>query len=350
MDNKRNYGIDLLRLVLMFMVCMLHTLGQGGILTALTPGTAPYQVYWLLEVLCFCAVDGFAMISGYTASDKPPRYSRIVEMWLQVFFYSLVLTVLLSLAGMEVNWTRSTVLAYSLPVTYNVFWYFTGYFVLFFAAPLLNRYLLDVDEAAARKAFLFLVLLFTVAGAISDAFRTHAGYSAIWIIVLYCMGVLARRGRLFERRRTICLIAGFILCGLISWAFFLQSGLSVLISYTSPTMVLGALALIVVFSRLSLRGTVIRKLSPLAFGIYLFQLSPAVWHGILGGATVFLLSKPLAVGVAGAFACGALIFLCGLAVEFVRSLLARLLQIPRLSRGIVTAADRILTKLSSVLK
>ena len=29
MKYERNYGIDLLRLVLMYMVCMLHTLGQG---------------------------------------------------------------------------------------------------------------------------------------------------------------------------------------------------------------------------------------------------------------------------------------------------------------------------------
>ena len=32
MKYERNYGIDLLRLVLMYMVCMLHTLGQGGTL------------------------------------------------------------------------------------------------------------------------------------------------------------------------------------------------------------------------------------------------------------------------------------------------------------------------------
>ena len=32
--SGRNHGIDLLRLALMFMVCMLHTLGQGGILNA----------------------------------------------------------------------------------------------------------------------------------------------------------------------------------------------------------------------------------------------------------------------------------------------------------------------------
>ena len=48
MKNERNYGIDLLRLVLMYMVCMLHTLGQGGILNACQAGTVAYKVYWFL--------------------------------------------------------------------------------------------------------------------------------------------------------------------------------------------------------------------------------------------------------------------------------------------------------------
>ena len=42
MAQQRNHGIDLLRMVSMFMVVVLHVLGQGGILAALLPryGTA----------------------------------------------------------------------------------------------------------------------------------------------------------------------------------------------------------------------------------------------------------------------------------------------------------------------
>ena len=85
--SQRNYGIDLLRLVLMYMVCLLHTLGQGGLLQAAAPGSAGFALLWLLEVLAYCAVDGFAMISGFTASDRPQKYVKIVDMWFQVFFY-----------------------------------------------------------------------------------------------------------------------------------------------------------------------------------------------------------------------------------------------------------------------
>ena len=55
--SGRNHGIDLLRLALVFMVCMLHTLGQGGILNASAEGTNAYRAYWFLEILSYCAVD-----------------------------------------------------------------------------------------------------------------------------------------------------------------------------------------------------------------------------------------------------------------------------------------------------
>ena len=51
MKYERNYGIDLLRLVLMYMVCMLHTLGQGGILGVCQAGTVEYKEFWFLEIL-----------------------------------------------------------------------------------------------------------------------------------------------------------------------------------------------------------------------------------------------------------------------------------------------------------
>lgn len=50
MKYERNYGIDLLRLVLMYMVCMLHTLGQGGILGVCQAGTVEYKAFWFLEI------------------------------------------------------------------------------------------------------------------------------------------------------------------------------------------------------------------------------------------------------------------------------------------------------------
>ena len=62
---KRNYGIDLLRMILMLMVVILHVLGHGGVLDATTPLSAKYCVSWLIESFAYCAVNCYALISGY---------------------------------------------------------------------------------------------------------------------------------------------------------------------------------------------------------------------------------------------------------------------------------------------
>ena len=133
--QERNYGIDALRLVLMYMVCMLHTLGQGGILKSSGLGVE-MKVFWLLGIASFCAVDGFALISGYMATDKPCNYSKLVDMWFQAFFYSFIVTIILTGIGLNDSLGIKDIIKIAFPVTFNKFWYFTAYFALFFVVPL----------------------------------------------------------------------------------------------------------------------------------------------------------------------------------------------------------------------
>lgn len=65
MADKRNYGIDLLRIVSMFMVVFLHILGGGGVLELDSLSGASYWTAWTLKTASYCAVDIFAIISGY---------------------------------------------------------------------------------------------------------------------------------------------------------------------------------------------------------------------------------------------------------------------------------------------
>mgnify|MGYP000678954391 CR=1 FL=1 len=56
------------------------------------------------------------------------------------------------------------------------------------------------------KALIIIFVRFSVLGIFNDSFRTAGGYSAIWLIVLYCIGVLAKRVKLFEKYAdiTVC--------------------------------------------------------------------------------------------------------------------------------------------------
>ena len=90
---KRNYGIDFLRCFSMFMVVMLHILGHGGILNNATSGSLNYGVAWLLETMAYCAVNCYALISGFVGTKAKYRYTNIVMLWLQVVFYTIIITV-----------------------------------------------------------------------------------------------------------------------------------------------------------------------------------------------------------------------------------------------------------------
>ena len=83
--DNRNYGIDLLRIFSMFLIVILHSLGHGGVLSSTVINSSQYKFSWLLEIISYCAVDIFALISGYvsyTGNEKKTNYSNYFNLWL----------------------------------------------------------------------------------------------------------------------------------------------------------------------------------------------------------------------------------------------------------------------------
>lgn len=46
--HEKNYGIEWLRILSMYMVAVLHTLGQGGILGSFKQGDLSFSIAWFL--------------------------------------------------------------------------------------------------------------------------------------------------------------------------------------------------------------------------------------------------------------------------------------------------------------
>jgi surface polysaccharide O-acyltransferase-like enzyme len=92
--TKRNVNVDLARVVATILVIVLHVLGQGGILKNASPDGVIYWVAWFLEILSYCAVNCFALISGYVMVNKNAKLKSLIALWFQVIFYSLLITLL----------------------------------------------------------------------------------------------------------------------------------------------------------------------------------------------------------------------------------------------------------------
>ena len=136
--KNRNLGIDLLRIVSMYMVVILHVLGHGGILRNLEVLSLSYCVLWLLEITCYCAVNCYALITGYVMVNSKFKYKKIFYLWLDVLFWRLLLTFIMNFMFPDLVGKKDFL--YSVfNVMFNSYWYFSSYFALFFFIPFITQ-------------------------------------------------------------------------------------------------------------------------------------------------------------------------------------------------------------------
>ena len=98
----------------------------------------------------------------------------------------------------------------------------------------------------------------------------------------------------------------------------------------------------------SIFAKVINKASSLALGIYFFQLNPVIWYKIYNNLTS-IVHFDIVKGTLSILLVAGGLFIRGLLVEFIRSGIARMIQIPALSKKIVLWINQLLDKIITVL-
>lgn len=294
--SKRNYGVDFLRVVSMLMVVILHILKQGGVLPNLVPFSYRYEVAWFLEIASYCAVNCYAIISGYVAINSKFKYSNVIYIWLQVAFYNVGFTVLLSAFYPDINLVN--IIKSFLPVSFRAYWYFTAYFCMYFFTPLINKGFNSLTVKQQKAVAVALIGLFSVIPLITgrDVFLTDDGYSAIWLIVLYILGGIIKKCDLFKNLKTSMAFLLYFAVILITWIqkFYVDyhninfpekdKMAQSLINYTSPTILFAAVFLLIGFSKLNMSKVmvkIIKVLAPVSFGVYLIHVQPFIWRKIM---------------------------------------------------------------------
>ena len=131
LNPKRNYGIDFLRILSMLFVLLLHILKQGGILSSLDKLSLGYNLAWFIEVCAYCAVNCYALISGFIGYGSKHKYSNIINLYIQTAFYALLATGVFYVISPDEIGEKAFIKAI-LPFGFNLYWYFTAYFCMFF--------------------------------------------------------------------------------------------------------------------------------------------------------------------------------------------------------------------------
>ena len=98
---KRNYGIDLLRVVAMFFVAALHIIGIGGIITGSELLSGQFLTAQFLRIAMLCAVNCYALISGFVGWNRTPKLSSLLRLWVKVMAFCVLITVMTQLRAPE---------------------------------------------------------------------------------------------------------------------------------------------------------------------------------------------------------------------------------------------------------
>lgn len=336
--DTRNYGIDLLRIVSMFMVCVLHVLGAGGVLDATKPFGANYIIGWFLESATFCAVNCYALISGYVGVNAKHKYAGIVNLWLQVAFYSVLITVLFS-NFLPQFVTNSEIVKAVFPVSMGQYWYFTAYFCLFFVMPVFNTGIKAMPKPQLRGVLIVMFVLLTILPGLAnrDIFSVMNGYSVFWLAYLYCVGAYIHIHGIEKNAKPWLCFAVFLLCALLTFlskagAAYLGLGIEgFLLSYISPTVTVAAIALFLLFARARItRGRgLIRFFAPLSFSVFLIHTHPLIFANILWGAFAFLAAKSSLAFMGGVFLAALCIHIGCSLIDVLRVWLFKLLRLQK---------------------
>ena len=349
--RERNYGIDLLRVISMFMVVLLHVNLCVGLLDYYEANTLGYIFVWGIEAFAFCSVNVYAIISGYVLFNSRFKLKRLLQLYLEVLFFNLVSHVLMATINHQFYGFKDFIkgFIFIMPLKSRSAWYFNAYFLLFLIYPLLNLLTINMN----KRQFIFLFIILGVLSCILLPYIYHfdfaEGYSFIWIVSLYFVGVYFKKYGFFKLsafKNCICYVGVTMLILLIRIINNILPPLNVVTLsgyrmnlkyepylYTSIFVILQSVFLFNGFAKIKVKNNVFQKilltLSPLAFGIYVVHLTPYARMFFNN----FLFIKELSVWllIPLIFACAVMVFsICALIV-WVKQLLFKYTKIDDLT-------------------
>ncbi|MBR1533028.1 MAG: acyltransferase [Ruminococcus sp.] len=365
LDQKRNYGIDALRILSMLMIIFYHILHHPNLLPTRVRFTPGYDVVLFTQLALMCAVNCYVLISGYVGVASPHKYSRVVELWLTVLCYSAGITLMYYL--FRPGSVTFTVLWRSfLPLLSREYWFFSSYFVLFLLMPLLNNAVNTLSRRRLEVILVSLMLFIGVFGSIynsftnTDSFGVNRGFSAWWMMVLYLVGAYIRKYDIFAHTKRYRFLLVFFITAAFSTALKLLMQYHVIqtrhnvnyfnalfINYTSLNLWICAISLLLFFRGLHFKPVVnriIAFLTPMTFSVYLIHDHPIIRARITKSSLLFLGKMPTPTMLLCAAGIAVGVYLVCSAVDLIRWYLFRLLKLRQRLDTLETRVKKRLTK------
>lgn len=354
--TTRSSNLELLRILCMLLIIGDHLTGQSGIADYATLPSS--FAFCLIGCGSRIACSVFVLIGGWFLCEQPYKTRRPLSLWLSLWLYTVPVTLLCKLAGLDVSWGALRWAAF--PASTRQLWFISDYLLLLLCVPLLNRLLRGLSRPAHRGLLAVLAVplivyptLFGENGAVSD---TAWMFLYEYLLIAYLRRWPDNRLAHLLQHRAAALGLGLPLLNTILRAVLETRGLTdgkafQYMAYYRTALgalpnLLAALALFYLFKGLDL-GCVrwVNALAGTTLGVYILHQVPAfrgfLWNGLLQaeahhGSVGYTLLAILAV------------FLGCAAVDALRTVLVmRPLENTRLFKALCEKGDALAAKITA---
>lgn len=295
MEKKRNYGLDLLKIICMLMIIGLHYVYNCGIDNVTNFGIN-YIFIWVLEAICYVSVDCFVFITGYFGiKNERINYKRIVSLIIRTWFYSLMFLIIFVFYKKNISF--SNIYTSIFPIITGQYWFITCYLLLVMVQPILNKIIKEYNEKLL-KIIKVLLIVFCVIPSVfpfSDQnIKLVGGTGFIWFIILYLVGAYIRiNENNFKKNKNIIMFFSFILPPVIikllmKYLFNIDRGGAVFYHHNNIFIFLAALNIFIFMKNINIKKKLYKKFIEIfsisTFGVYLIHenvfLKRELWGGI----------------------------------------------------------------------
>lgn len=291
-SRARNIGLDLYKIICMILIVMAHYSDHGKTpLVASDPLTLNWFLLASVRIAPFC-LGAFMLTTGYFLSMKTNYSWRpFFRLYGQVLFYSVASGVAAYFIGTR-EMSLLNIAKMFLPFSFNRYWYFSAYIVIFLIHPFINKLIDSLTKKQLAALCVVNLVLFSVIRTLTTAEWLQGTNRLYLFITLYFVGAYIRKyGIRLSLKKSGLISLALIVTELVSLivmkyvAQLIHKDQVVLyfvwnVEKIIPTAL--SICLFIFFMQLNIQNRAVIRcvefLSPSLFGVYLLHIGDLhVW-------------------------------------------------------------------------
>ena len=344
--KKRNPSFELLRIIAMLMILTLHYNQQSGALLQLGESATPVNIFAnIIESFAIAGINTYILISGFFLSKSNIRISRLITLICQVYFYTILISVAMQIAGIySLNFDNSLykLVQYVFPISSEHYWFVTAYVILYVLSPIMNAGVEKLSRKQLKLVIIGLLIWFSfIKSFVPVLFPTdHFGYDYGWFIVLYLIAAYIRKYDVVlfytAKKSALVYIISCVIIAVMSISLYYinyyTGGFNhyqqMMFSYNFIFTLTASLGLFSMFRFLRLKdnafASLVRFIGPLTFGVYLLHMHVEIrdrWVYWISNLIGPVRLDSIWLFIWHAIRCIIVVFVAGIFVDWIRKMI-----------------------------